>query len=122
MKENKKNESYFDKIYKIMCKEDIENNIYFLNDTVSHILNGQETVKVKEMIAVIKKIFKSPLEAKNKFFALLILNEIMKSGEGYVIDYFDKKIAQRLVIITKHRMKERGKTDLVNIGSTCLNE
>ena len=105
-----------------MSEDDIENNLNFLSDTVSLIIKGKETVKVKEMIAAIKKIIKSPIESKNKFFALLILNEIMKSGEDYVLDYFDKKMVRRLVIITKHRYKERTKVDLVEIGSTCLKE
>lgn len=119
---NKKESAYFKKIYNKMMRGDIENHINFLSETVSQILANNETVKVHEMIAAVKKIIKSPIEAKNKFFALLILVEVMKPGRPFVLDYFDKKIARRLVIITKHRVRERGRTNLPEIGSTCLQE
>jgi hypothetical protein len=121
IRRNKESE-YFKMVYKKMGQDNIDTEITFLVEMVRNVLKNREEKKVKDIMAGIKKLIKSQLEAKNKFFGLLLLVEIMKSGEDYVIQYFDKKMAKRLVIITKHRAKERGKTDLVEIGSTCLKE
>ena len=113
---------FLKKIYKKLTQENIDDEIFSLVASVSQIIKNEEKSKVKDVMAAIKKLIISQLEAKNKFFGLLVLNEIMKSGRDFVADYFEKKMSRRLVIITKHRAKERGKKPIEEIGSTCLKE
>lgn len=117
---SKKESAFYKAVESKLIKEDVENHMISLSENVAHILKNKEEQKLKDMFAVIKKLIKSRLEAKNKFFCLLLLVEIMKSGEEYVLNHFISKMSARLISLTKHRVKDRTKSDLVEIGSTCL--
>jgi Holliday junction resolvase RusA-like endonuclease len=116
----RKPSKYFQDTFQELTKKSVEKSIITIRDRVKLSLKKKETNKIKETMAVIKKIIKEDIEAMYKFFALLLLKEIMESKDNYVVDYFIKKMSDRLVKIAKYREK-KGETIQVR-GMTCLNE
>lgn len=116
----RKPSEYFTKMFNNMTKSSIEQDIIEIRTSVKQTLKNSEKAKVKDVMAVVKKIIKEKIEAIYKFFALLILREVMESKLPYVVDYFVKKLSDRLVKIAKYR--ERKNEPLEVKGETCLNE
>ena len=107
-------------MFQELTKKGVEKSIITIRDRVKLSLKKKETKKIKDTMAVIKKIIKEAIEAKYKFFALLILKEIMEVKDNYIVDYFIKKMSDRLVKIAKYREK---KNESIKVrGTTCLNE
>ena len=113
---------FFNNFYKELLKTDIENRLLPLTEIVGDIIRNKEIKKAQEIIAVIKKIIKEPKEAKNKFYAMLVLVELMKSEESFVLDYFIKKLADRLSKIARYKFKDSKQNNLPKIGETCLDQ
>ena len=116
----KKPSEYFFKMYNKLTKKSIEQDIIGIRDQVQQTLKNSEKSKIKDIMAVIKKVIKEDIEAMYKFFALLILKEIMESKSSFVVDYFIKKLSDRLIKITKYREKKN--ESIEKRGQTCLNE
>ena len=116
---SKKQSEYFKKLHKQLTQKSIESDILGVQEKIQQILKSNETEKVKETMDVVKKIIKQNIEAKYKFFSLLILNELMRFKKDYISNYFVKKMSDRLIKIGKHRYKK--KESLEQRGATCLN-
>ena len=117
---SKKQSEYFKKLHKQLTQKSIESDILGVQEKIQQILKSNETEKVKETMDVVKKIIKQNIEAKYKFFSLLILNELMRFKKDYISNYFVKKMSDRLINIAKHRYKKKGES-LEQRGATCLN-
>lgn len=116
----RKPSEYFTKMFNNMTKSSIEQDIIEIRNSVRQTIQNSEKAKVKDIMAVIKKIIKEKIEASYKFFALLILRDIMESKKDFVVDYFVKKLSDRLIKIAKYRER---KNEAIEIrGQTCLNE
>lgn len=116
---SKKQSEYFKQLYKQLTQKSIESNILQVQDKIKLTLSSKETEKVKETMDVVKKIIKQNIEAKFKFFSLLVLCELMKFKKEYISSYFIKKMSDRMIKLAKHRFKK--KETLEQRGATCLN-
>ena len=115
----KKPSPYFQNIHKKITSKSIESEIFELRDMIKLSISNNETQKIKDVMAVIKKVIKQNIEAKYKFYALLLLREIMRKDKKYNCDYFVKKLSDRLIKIAKHQ-NVKNKTQEIK-GATCLN-
>ena len=77
----------------------------------------QDKAKMKETMNSIKRIIKANRTAKNKFYALLILNEIMKLKKAYIGKHFGVKMGRRMSILASQNPEEK---NLWDRGQTCL--
>ena len=111
---------FFQKMFEKLTKKSIEQDVIGIRDQVQQMLKNSEKAKIKDVMAAIKKIIKEDIEAVYKFFALLMLREVMESRKPFVVDYFVKKLSDRLIKIAKHR--EKKKESVKKKGETCLSE
>lgn len=114
----KKPSPHFNQMYDQLKKQNIESEIFNIKDKVKQLMEKKEIKKLEETMAVIKKIIKDNIEAKYKFYSLLILKEIMKKEQKDITTYFLKKLSDRLVKIANHRSKK--KESEKDKGETCL--
>jgi hypothetical protein len=105
-------------MYDQLKKQNIESEIFNINDKVKQLMEKNEIKKLEETMAVIKKIIKDNIEAKYKFYSLLILKEIMKKEQTNIATYFLKKLSDRLVKIANYKSKK--KESEREKGETCL--
>lgn len=92
--------SDFEKIFcQQLIQKHIDKNIDVVRSNVFHMLKLKNKSEIKNMINNIKKVIKMPLEAENKFYALLLLNDIMNARLPFVVKHFLKKIKNRLFIM-----------------------
>ena len=84
-------------------------------------MNENNKEKIHEVIDIIKYIIKDAIPAKSKFFALLLLNELLETKNSTFVNYFIKKILRRLYELARYKIKE---TDLTmwEKGASCLHQ
>lgn len=95
-----------------------EPNIAKLRLEIQEHVNFKRTDKLKELMALFKKLFKDKLPAHSKFFALLLLSQIMESKIPKLVEYFIKKLLSRLYLIASFEISNND----INRGSRCLNK
>ena len=110
---------FFNQMYEQLKKNNIDSEIFKIVDKIKQLKQNNETKKLEETMAVIKKIIKDKIDAKSKFFSLLVLRHIMDTDQKTLTDYFLKKLSDRLVKIANHKSK-KGNTEELR-GETCLN-
>lgn len=71
---------------------------------------------VKDVMRIIKYVIKDKIRAKPKYFALVLLKELMRSREKQVVEYFVKKLLSRLAVIAQFEIKNPDP----NRGIRCL--
>lgn len=108
---------------KIFCQQliqkHVDKNINQIRATVSENLSKKSLPKIRIMMDTIKKVIKMPIEAENKFYALLLLNEIMDSQIDFVNKYFVKKLRKRMFNLAIFIIDPK---DLDKKSSECLDE
>lgn len=96
--------------------DNTEENMPKLLEDIKKNLAENNFSQIKEIMRVIKFIIKDKIEAKVKFYSLILLKEIMKSKQKKVIEYFIKKLLSRLFLIAQFEMKN----DDPERGMRCL--
>lgn len=95
-----------------------EINIISLKERVQTDIKSGKFEELKDLMRIIKKMIKDKMSAKPKFYALLLLNEIMNSKKTVITEYFIKKLMDRLFKIAQFEFRS---TD-PNKGQRCLDE
>ena len=114
-KRKKQDKSLYDEISKKL-KKNPEHNIVEIRLSFIQTIKSKNKEKISSIIRVIKKIIKSKIPAKIKFFSLLLLKEIMETKENYLISYFIKKLKDRLSLIANYKSKLK----IEKRGEDCL--
>ena len=63
-------------------------------------------------------LIKDKIPAKPKFYALLLLKEMIATKDKVVVGYFASKLRQRLFLIANHKIKSH--LSLEERGRDCL--
>ena len=94
-----------------------EKNIGSLLTLIKEDVDDNKMQVVREYIAVIKYMIKDKIPSKPKFYALLILKELMELENREIVDYFVKKMINRLFYIAQFESKNKKDTKR---GERCL--
>lgn len=71
---------------------------------------------IKEVIRVLKFMIKDKIPAKPKFFALLLIKELMRTEKKPIVEYFIKKLLSRFFLIAQFEQKNPD----IKRGERCL--
>lgn len=93
-----------------------EENIASLKDRVTKDAKASRIEEVKDFMKIIKEMIKDKIPAKPKFYALLLLKEIMDCKKTPIVEYFIKKMLDRLFKIAQFNIKSSDP----NKGQKCL--
>ena len=102
-------------LYKKMMEKPAQEMENLVSQVKDHVDNNNLST-VKEYIAVIKYMIKDKLSSKPKFYSLLLLKEIMEIDHPEIIEYFTKKIINRLFYIAQFESKNAS----IDRGERCL--
>ena len=114
-KRKKQDKKLKEEIYKKL-KTAPEKNFPELHKNFLSIIKSKNKEKISTIIRSIKSLLKDKIPAKPKFYTLLLLKEIIKTKENYLISYFIKKLKDRLSIIANYKTK----LEIEKRGEDCL--
>ena len=103
------------KIYDSLCV-DPEINIIPLRDQLEEFVDKENYDVIKEVMRIIKFMIKDRIPAKPKFYALLLIKELMETKKSQIVDYFIKKLMSRLFLIAQFDMRNPN----LDRGERCL--
>ncbi len=73
---------------------------------------------IMNVVSIIKQMIKERMPAKPKYFALLLLKELMATKNSFIVDYFAKKLMMRCFRLATYKSKEK---EYFPRGEDCLN-
>lgn len=93
-------------------------NVLSLKKTVEEASKNSKLEELKDFMRIIKKMIKDKLPAQPKFYALLLLRQIMILKKTQITEYFIKKLMDRLFKIAMFSSKASSS----HSKETCLDE
>lgn len=110
------NERLKEYLYKNL-RENPEQNLPTVIKRTLKDLESADHEKVKDTLRVIKHMIKDKMPAKPKFYGLILLKEMMETKERNLVDYFTKKMLNRLFYLAQFESKNK---DDLSRGERCL--
>jgi hypothetical protein len=95
---------------------DPELNVPKLLATLEKEANLKNFDRIKEVIRVLKFMIKDKISARPKFYALILIKELMELRKPEIVEYFIKKLLDRFFQIAQFESKNPD----INRGERCL--
>jgi hypothetical protein len=97
-------------------RADPETSIVKYRDTFEKEIDSSNFDMMKEIFRILKFMIKDKIPAKPKFYALILIKELMETQKPVIVEYFIKKLMSRLFLIAQFDMKNMD----INRGERCL--